>query len=348
MGKNMKKVLSYALGIILAMGIGLTYAYAVGANDSNAFVTTTEWQAKVDKIQASIDNVRKTINDSNMDFVMNSPRLQVTTIDGLQTPALDDSGNFYPYWPYQSISVTDIGVLYSRINYLSLLDLWDGKQSVVKYSMSNGNFSYTQGYCAARFALKTNEPDIYLIVSLYSGSYASTTYAIFCYINVGDEPLQSLYTSARTLTVTLPYDEWWCMRTTNVPASIGRSSTNVFSGTLSNGYQYPERISLTNSNFVGYFSNPGTGYVTKTANANDITYTFEFPATCCTLAVYARDFWDTLPIDMSTRKFGSHHDQVTFMNSSSYRIPTAKVYSPQKGCLALKSNLNGEIPILNE
>ena len=348
MGKNLKKVLSYALGIILAMGIGLTYAYAVGANDSNAFVTTTEWQAKVDKIQASIDNVRKTINDSNMDFVMNSPRLQVTTVDGLQTPALDDSGNFYPYWPYQSTSVTDIGVLYSRINYLSLLDLWDGKQSVVKYAMSNSNFSYTQGYCAVRFALKTNEPDIYLIVSLYSGSYSSTTYAIFCYINVGDEPLQSLYTSARTLTVTLPYDEWWCMRTTNVPASIGKSSTNVFSGTLSNGYQYPERISLTSSNADGYYSNPGTGYVTKTANANDIVYTFDFPATCCTLAVYAKDFWDTLPIDMSTRKFGGHYDQVTFLNSSSYRVPTAKVYSPQKGCLALKSNLNGEIPILNE
>ena len=50
MGKNMKKVLSYALGAILALGVGLSYAYAVGANDSNAFVTKTEWNAKVAQI----------------------------------------------------------------------------------------------------------------------------------------------------------------------------------------------------------------------------------------------------------------------------------------------------------
>ena len=47
MKKNIKRYLSYVLGVILAMGLGLSYAYAVGANDSNAFVTTTEWETKV-------------------------------------------------------------------------------------------------------------------------------------------------------------------------------------------------------------------------------------------------------------------------------------------------------------
>ena len=99
MGKNMKKVLSYALGIILAMGIGLTYAYAVGANDSNAFVTKTEWDQKAAQIESHIDNIVKTVSDNNMDFVMNGARLQVNLIDGFENigGGRDSSGYLNSY-----------------------------------------------------------------------------------------------------------------------------------------------------------------------------------------------------------------------------------------------------------
>ena len=78
--KQVKKTLSYLLAIVLALGIGLTYAYAVGANDSNAFVTTTEWEAKFAQLETSLDNVLKTVNDTNMDYVLNGPTLQVNVI----------------------------------------------------------------------------------------------------------------------------------------------------------------------------------------------------------------------------------------------------------------------------
>ena len=56
MHKNIKKVLSYIVAIVLALGIGVTYAYAVGGNDTNNLMTKTEWQQKIDQIRASIDN----------------------------------------------------------------------------------------------------------------------------------------------------------------------------------------------------------------------------------------------------------------------------------------------------
>ena len=118
MGKNMKKLLSYTLGIILAMGLGLSYAYAVGANDSNAFVTNTEWEAKVTQIETSIDNVKKTISDTNMDFVMNGPRLQTSVVDGTwncgSVQSTDNAG--FGSMPWHNTTVTDLGNLYSRFN----------------------------------------------------------------------------------------------------------------------------------------------------------------------------------------------------------------------------------------
>ena len=84
MKKNFKKCLSYVLGVVLAMGLGLSYAYAVGANDSNAFVTTTEWEQRVAQIEASLDNVNKTINDTSMDFMMNGPRLRSGLMEGFE------------------------------------------------------------------------------------------------------------------------------------------------------------------------------------------------------------------------------------------------------------------------
>ena len=56
-----------------------------------------------------------------------------------------------------------------------------------------------------------------------------------------------------------------------------------------------------------------------------------------------------LPIDMKGRKYGGPGDLISVSataNDSAGFI--AKVYSPQKGCLALKSYMNGEIPIFNE
>lgn len=343
MNKNLKKILSYALGVVLAMGLGLSYAYAVGANDSNAFVTKTEWEAKVTQLETSIDNVKKTINDTNLDFVMSGPRLQTSTIDGdwnCGTVQASDNASFNSI-PWHASTLTDIGNLYSRFNDFSLQDLWNGKQSVNKFYWPTSNTTLSTYKISSRYALATTTPGWYIIVTMFNS--ASWT---FHYAKLGTYPIESSV-SARTLTVKLPVDEWnwhYARNDTTTIGAIARTNSYIYAGNVGfNTYiQY-----TASSGYNGYTST--TGYISRSVDSDYYTQTLEFPAgyySICSIGANMTHFpfW---PLDMTTRKFGNEGDNVIVSPTTSSGV-VAKVYSPIKGCYCLKSYLNGEIPILNE
>ncbi len=363
MGKNLKKVLSYALGVILAMGIGLTYAYAVGANDSNAFVTTTEWETKIAKIKASIDNVNKTINDNNMDYVMNSPRLQASLIEGFENSGSAVYAASLLYSMNRPREQGNYQSRYFNYNMTQLYDTWDGRQSIAlaSFTGSDGVSGALYG-CKYRYALRSDDPNIYLVFSVYYGGvdystpgYQSRVYMFqVFYFDITKSPQN--YSSAKAVEVTLPLSEWGTLYGTDSLVSRGRTSANVYTGSGSDTSCPPFLEWQTNNNPVSYkLSNPGTGYISSVVSGSNITYKFEFPATAYiirqTLNSSPYCAWDAFPLDLRGRKMGGQYDQIYINGSAStYKShgTVAKVFSPQKNCICLKQYRNGEIPILNE
>ena len=355
--------MSYALGIILAMGLGLSYAYAVGANDSNAFVTKTEWQTKVAQLESSLDNVRRTVKDANMDFFMNGPRLQASLVEGLENVG----GQDYVGIMFTYTNGTGWNASYSdRFSWRSeivLQDMWDGTQSINKYGYYGASLSGAEYHAKCKFALRSNEdPDVYLIFSYYYLT-PELQLAEVTYYNIGlgkITPETAYYNTARTFSVTLDIREWWTYRVqgaarsaTNGPFDIPRTSSGIYSGTPGDSAITRERMpyATNNSGTYGNLSNPGTGYVSETVTGNLATYRYEFPATACTLRTTGAPstsgaVFNHFPLNLNGRKYGGPYDRLYNSNSSYAAI--SKVYSPQKGCLALKSALNGEIPIFNE
>ena len=354
MGKNMKKVLSYALGIVLALGVGFTYAYAVGANDSNAFVTRTEWQAKVDQVEASIDNVTKTLNQNTMDFMMNGPRLRVGFADGFENNGGMSATGGPGGMAYRETTLASITSRFMRTNHMYLLDNWDGSQMVSNYEYtSSDSIAGAQYPIIARFALKVdNEEDTYIVVSITGYLDLSVTnpyMGLFDRVKLGDGPPD--YSSAQTLTVTLPLSDWGPMSGTAFTAQ-GRTSSAVYTGTQANSAFSAMTRMYSNNNSAEALSNPGTGYIRRDLTATDVSFTWEFPATACTIKQFNTSspycVYNAFPKNMAGRKFGGPYDRLNLSNSSVTSASVYKVYSPQKGCLALKSYLVGEIPILNE
>ncbi len=352
MKKNIKRFLSYALGVILAMGLGLSYAYAVGANDSNAFVTTTEWETKVAQIEASLDNVTKTINDTNMDFMLNGPRLQASLVEGWENGGVPNDhtqqirSTGIPH--YQDMTHTiNIQPVY---NELMLVDTYDGQQRLNKIPWPTSTQNYTMYALRERMAFKTNTTDVYVVVSVFG-----TASVFFGYVYTGTYPIypSSANIPAKTLTFSLPRDRWYHY-------NYGNSNINPMSRT--NSYVYCAYNSGFGSNYclnsheTTAASNDGfdkTGaYITKTVDENNITYTLEFPAQCNSIRYVAANSaaWDMVPIFMGreNRKFATVGNSVAGAICSTEGFSCAKVYSPQKGSLCLKSFIHGEVPILNE
>lgn len=364
MNKNLKKVLSYALGIVLALGISFSYAYAVGGNDSNTYVTRSEWETKIAQIEASLDNISKTVNANNMDFVMNGPRIQVGLVEGFE----NKGGGFNFPTVFNSNVRTgtrdDAAARMFTANMMLIQDTWDGRQALrhsTPWYMASTNAA--QYACQARFALKSVEPNIYLIVSLYKFYRGSDSPYTKCdlyqvsYVDLNNQTND--YASQKTVTVKLPRSEWapWYSRELTTFPNYDRKSDRIFTGKPSDG-AFPEYLyySETNSNTSYNLSNPGTGYATRTTSASEFTFIYEFPATACTIRQASTYYnpvnggaWVVGPKNMRGRKFGNATDKIALDSSTSVTSRAiAKVYSPQKGCLALKSYMNGEIPILNE
>ena len=340
MKKNIKKYLSYVLGIVLAMGLGLSYAYAVGANDSNAFVTKTEWQVKVAQLETSLDNVNKTIKDTNMDFVMNRPRLQVNLFEGLQNCAFPtrDSRLYFSPSGYHSTSFSSIENQYPKWNGLYLADQWNGKQKVVNSYWPTGDTSYeTESFCC-RYALATTTPGYYIIVSVFYRS-AHT----FHYVKLGKYPFESSI-SAKNLQVKFKKSEWGSIHNNSQVSVYGRSNSNINSGNV-----YPQ-----NTYYINWTSGAADGYTGTNAYTSRVddgeywTQTFEFPSGSWAMkCVGSSSPYHLFPLDMTTRKFGTLYD-ICNVSPTDQWGEVAKVYSPAKGCYCLKSYINGEVPILNE
>lgn len=342
MHKNIKKVLSYVVAIVLALGIGVTYAYAVGGNDTNNLMTKTEWQQKIDQIRASIDNVTKTINATNMDFVMNGPRLQVSLAEGWQNNgAIIRHDEMFSPTHSDTTSTWD---LYPTRNDIFLQDTFDGRQKVKQVAWAdNSPTGYSLHGLRERMAFKTNIPDIYLVVSVFS------PFAVFLhYVQVGTYPIYNSTSAipARTLTVQLPRPDWVHYKSvTETITDVSRTNSRVWYG-----YNLAGNAEYTDStiNASDGFSNTGDAYVRKTVAAASITYTIDFPAGANSIRSRVTNFWDIIPCNMKTRKFATAGDRVVTDLTAKWGASVAKVYSPAKGCLCLKTFVNGEIPIMNE
>ena len=356
MVRRIKKYLSYTLGIVLALGIGLSYAYAVSANDTNTFVTKQEWQEKMAMLNTAIDNVSKTINDTNLDYVMHGPRLQTSFFDGFDKVSVTNGGYVNFVTPYREPTLSSIYNLYPRFNNVILHDLWNGHQSINNYYYSTGDISAAQLVLKARFAVKTDMPGIYLVVSIFDGSTGSTDSdsqcyaAMFTYVVLGDLT-EFPYTNARTITVTLPLNEWWSFSGTTGPKTRARTSEAVWYSTGGSNI-FVSRMQRGSNNYDGGWTSGG--FVTVAVTPMSVSYTFEFPAGAHTLKQSSTNspwcYWNILPLNMQDRRFGGPYDSVFVPSSAAETTQSqvVKIYSPQKGCLALKSYLNGEIPILNE
>ena len=342
MKKNFKKYLSYVLGIVLAMGLGLSYAYAVGANDSNAFVTTTEWQAKVAQLESSLDNVNKTIGDTNMDFVVNGPRLQTNMVDGAQSCVSltnADGGYLYPYRSHET-TVTATNNVYDYYCDYFLPDLWNGRQNISKVYWATSDTSSTTQNLKYRYALATTTPGWYIVVSVFGGSSW-----FWHYVKVGKYPIESSVT-AKTFEVKFNKNEWgWPVysRGTTISA-LGRTTTAVFMGNVGMGNEY---ISYNTAGGLDGFSS-NNGAITRTIEGDVITQKFEFIGAYYAMRStgQAQAYFPFYPLNMTNRKFGNYADRVLVSPTATGEV--AKVYSLVKGCYCLKSYVNGEIPILNE
>ena len=346
MKKNIKRYLSYVLGVILAMGLGLSYAYAVGANDSNAFVTTTEWETKVAQFEATLDNVTKTINDTNMDFMLNGSRLQASLVDGLEDVGgiLNTTGDIHTSQTWHHPTYNYYQNLYPRNNDTVILNLWDGRQVVRNvYWGGGGNYSYTCYNLKFRYAVRcTNDPNYYLVFNIYSGDYDGAYLWYVNYVQVGTYPIS--YNTARTLEVKLPIPEWY--RYTGPITSLSNvdRNNNCSSGTPGETHDY---LQSSNTAIDGWDAPGSNAYWSQQRNSTntEVTYRFEFPANKYGIRI-CTGYTLVVPSNLQGRKFGSPFDRIAVPSSTN--VCVAKVYSPIKGCLCLKSYLNGEIPIFNE
>ena len=346
MNKTFKKLLSYTLGAILALGLGLSYAYAVGANDSNAFVTTTEWEAKVAQIEASLDNVTKTINDSNMDFMMSGPRFKASLIDGLENVG----GVHHIYGDmtfnnrYHGTSIGDINNLYPRVNDIFISDTWDGRQVIQQQYWTNGNDSYSMYAITCRYALRcTNDPDYYLVFTIGGGDYDGAYVWYVQYAKLGDYP-DTTTTSPKTLNVVLPLDKWWRYANPSLPPAVSRTNANVSPGTPSNGLNFIYNTNAAVQNFDASGTNAYWSALLNSTNT-EFTLSFEFPSNRWAIRVTG-GYHMVWPMELAGKRLGGQGDRLP--NPTYQNACVAKVYSPQKRSLCLKAYLNGEIPILNE
>lgn len=350
--KNIKKLLSYLLCLVLAIGLGVGYAYAVGANDTNAFVTKQEWEEKVAQVRASIDNINKTIKDTNMDYVMHGPRIQVSFVDGFtSTSPITTDGTLAFANPFSYYNATNIYNLYSLYNNVVLLDQWNGHQAIGNFYWHTSDLSSSQVNCSCRFAVKTIDPNVYLVVSVYDGSSSYVYGALLTYVVLGDLT-EYPYASARTIQVSLPLSEWWTLRGTAGPTTrSGTDSTTGVYYSTGGSNKFPSAIQRGNNTYDGGWSSGGS--ITCSVGVSEVSYSINFPAGAHTIKQANTSspycIWDVFPMNMKDRRYGGIYDTVYIPSSATdLYSPVVKVYSPQKGCLALKNRLNGEIPILNE
>ena len=283
---------------------------------------------------------------------MSGPRLQASLVEGWENGGVPNDytqqirSNGIQHQP----TVTHTMNIQPAYNELMLVDTYDGQQRLDKIPWPTSNVNYTMNALRERMAFKTNTPDVYVVVSVFG-----TAAVFFGYVYTGTYPIypSSADIPAKTLTFSLPRDRWYsyAYATSNINP-LNRTNSYVYcayNSGFGSSYSYNslETTAATNDGF------DKTGaYITKTVDENNITYRLEFPAQCNSIRYVAANSaaWDIVPIFMGreNRKFATVGNSVSGAICSTEGYSCAKVYSPQKGSLCLKSYINGEVPILNE
>ncbi len=295
---------------------------------------------------------------SNMDFVMNGPRLQTNMIEGFENSLSPNNtylglGTTSHYYYYTN---SDLRNKYTLYNNIELYDTWDGRQALSVWTKPTTDQSDDVYRCKRRFAVKVdNEPDTYFVISEYRTTSSQWRGMICTYVKANTNKQD--YTTAKVLSVTLPLSEWWAVSgdINEIYFNNADTTTGVYTGTPADGLCWPAQLTNSYNNTGGsIMSNPGQGRIVREVDKTAMTVkmTFHFPATACSIKQnYSNQIaWQYSPLDMSKRKYAMGIEQLYVPNNNdpTESTPIVKVYSPQKGCLALKSYLNGEIPILNE
>ena len=131
------------------------------------------------------------------------------------------------------------------------------------------------------------------------------------------------------------------------------SNTDVGALGRTNQYVYYGRDLNTSSIYIARSTSgagsTGSAWITRTSDASKHTYTLEFPAQSnCIRYIAVTNAWPFAYVGLEGHKLGTAADRIAGDPSASWGISVAKVYSPMKNFMCLKSFVNGEIPIINE
>lgn len=266
---------------------------------------------------------------------MNGPRFQIVNVDGLENGSSPKGSNgMIASGAYHSNGVTSKDNLYPYWNDIYIQDKLDGRQSICMPQWATSNQISTIYSTKWRYALRTTTPNYFIIVSYYS-----ETVTVYNYVATGTMPVQSGL-PYKTLIVELPKSEW---KDRNNAATIPPSISRGFApgGKVS----WSQYINNTANDSDGYTAQKG--FITRdSSDPNKYIYTFEFQSDIYSLKVVNDSFNRLVPYNFHGKKMGNQGDRVVPDMSSANGV-IAEVYSPIKGCLCLKSYVNGEIPILN-
>ena len=283
-----------------------------------------------------------------MDFMLNGPRLQVSLVDGYEkvggflSPTSFTSGCYH--WP----SLGDIDHTQTQYNDIYLMDTYDGRQKICVTYWPTGTTTEGNYMLREKMAFKTDAPDIYVIASI-----CHTSHVYFHYVHVGTYPIYPNQASipVRTLTFKLPRSEWkYYSNSMGTPVAFSRTNSNVYYGySRLRDLEYGATNAAATGATQDGITSTGAAYITKTVDADYITYVLQFPTQNNTIRwVGASDAWDIMPLLTDGRKVGGAGDRVNTDLIATWGGSVAKVYSPIKGCWCLKTFMNGEIPIMNE
>lgn len=286
---------------------------------------------------------------SNMDFVMSGPRLQASLVDGYENVGGFLRLNDFNYGTYHWTTLADIDHTNLQYNDIYLADTYDGTQKIVTPYWPTGTPGYGSRMLREKMAFKTDIPDIYVILN-----FCGTDHVYFQYTHVGTYPIYPNQASvpARTLTFKLPRTQWkMYANSTSDPGIISRTNANVYYDyNRMRDMEYGATSNASAAATQDGFNYTGNAYITKTIDSDYITYVLQFPAqyNCIRFVSGTSSAWDIVPVFTDGRKVGTAGDRVNIQLDAAGGVSVAKVFSPQKGCLCLKSWVNGEIPIMNE
>ena len=280
---------------------------------------------------------------------MNGPRLQVSLIDGYENIGGFHRVNDFNYGCYHWTTLADIDHTNLQYNDIYLADTYDGRQKICVPYWPTHTPAYGSRLLREKMAFKTDIPDIYVILN-----FCGTDSVYFQYTHVGTYPIYPNQASvpARTLTFKLPRTQWKMYgSSTSDPSPISRTNSYVYYGySLMRDMEYGATNNASAAASQDGFGYSANAYITKTVDSDYITYVLQFPAqyNCIRFVNSTSAAWDIVPVFTDGRKVGNAGDRVNINLNATWGGSVAKVYSPIKGCLCLKTFINGEIPIMNE